>query len=94
MKLSDRSLRGIVYDWLGRDETIQITRVARNRDMPWRAVKVEVTRSSGSFAVVFFRHNDGSWRVYPPAVRRPSIMQPGTQKLVCLPLAHNHAYEF
>jgi hypothetical protein len=41
--------------------------------MPWRAVRIEVTVSSTAFAIVFFRHDDGSWRVYPPTSPSLSI---------------------
>ncbi|WP_284507532.1 hypothetical protein [Caballeronia sp. AZ7_KS35] len=35
--------------------------------MPWGAVRIEVTLSTTACAIVFFRHGDGSWCVYPPA---------------------------
>jgi hypothetical protein len=66
MSEQGKSLRFLMHDWLGRAGNIQISRAARSRAMPWRAVRIEVIVPSTAFAIVFFRHDDGSWRVYPP----------------------------
>jgi hypothetical protein len=62
-----------VHDWLGRAGNIRISRAARSRTMPWRAVRIEVDLSSSVFAIIFFRHGDGSWCVYPPAYPSPAM---------------------
>ncbi|MDR5795096.1 hypothetical protein QCE49_17125 [Caballeronia sp. LZ008] len=61
-----KSLRFLMHDWLGRAGNIRISRAARSRAMPWRAVRIEIMVASEAFAIVFFRHDDGSWCVYPP----------------------------
>ena len=67
------SLRALVNDWFGNGENLSVTRPGRSTKMPWRAVQVEVARSSGTLAIVFFRHHDGSWCVYPPPIVRPAV---------------------
>lgn len=67
------SLRHLVHDWLGQVDRIQVSRAARSTNMPWRAVRIEVMRRSTSFAIVFFRHGDGSWCVYPPNIVVPAM---------------------
>ncbi|WP_250469752.1 hypothetical protein [Caballeronia sp. GAFFF2] len=67
------SLRHLVHDWLGQIDGIQVSRAARSVNMPWRAVRIEVMRRSTRFAIVFFRHGDGSWCVYPPNIVVPAM---------------------
>ncbi|MBB6322627.1 hypothetical protein FHX56_005982 [Paraburkholderia tropica] len=71
-----KSLRALVNDWLGHSGHFRVTRPGRTKKMPWRVVKVEVARASGTFEIVFFRHDDGSWCVYPPTpplFARPAV---------------------
>ncbi|WP_118178413.1 hypothetical protein [Paraburkholderia phosphatilytica] len=68
-----RSLRVLVNEWLGNAQHFRVTRPDRSKTMPWRAVRVEVSRSSGPLALVFFRHRDGSWCLYPPAAVQPAM---------------------
>ncbi|RDV00933.1 hypothetical protein DWV00_01060 [Trinickia dinghuensis] len=72
MSGGSKSLRGLVTDWFGNGENLRVTRPDRSRKMPWRAVRIEVARSSGMLAIVFFRHDDGSWCVYPPSTVQPA----------------------
>ena len=73
MNRRERSLRSLVEKWLGPDDAryARITRFGHGTRRPWRYVCIEARRASGTFSIVFFRHNDGSWCVYPPAIRRP-----------------------
>ena len=75
MNRSDRSLRVLVEKWLGDEDTrlVRVARFSRGARRSWRYVRVEATRGSATFAIVFFRHDDGSWCVYPPAIRRPAM---------------------
>ncbi|MBC8641269.1 hypothetical protein IAG25_31090 [Caballeronia sp. EK] len=75
MNSRERSLRALVDKWLGSDDehVACITRLSRGARGPWRHVCVEAQRASGPFAIVFFRHDDGSWCVYPPPIRRPAM---------------------
>lgn len=34
---------------------------------------VEISKPAGSFVIFFFRHDDGTWRVFPPEVERPTM---------------------
>ncbi|MEX3936389.1 hypothetical protein AB4Y32_32190 [Paraburkholderia phymatum] len=36
-------------------------------------VCVEAMGSGGLLSIFFFRHDDGSWNVYPPAQARPAM---------------------
>jgi hypothetical protein len=73
MSVRERSLRKVVESWLGAEagNGFRITRVSRSRRKLWRYVCVESVRKDGAMALVFFRHDDGSWCVFPPAPRRP-----------------------
>ncbi|MBN3760798.1 hypothetical protein [Burkholderia sp. Ac-20365] len=75
------SLRLLMHDWLGQVDNIRVSRPARSRNMPWRAVRIEVMRSSTAFAIVFFRHGDGSWCVYPPSFTAPTMQLPRLQAI-------------
>nr|WP_084225802.1 hypothetical protein [Paraburkholderia sacchari] len=71
----ERSLRVLVDKWLGdaSSSNRRITRFSHSRTKQWRYVCVETQRITGAFSVVFFRHDDGSWCVFPPAGRRASM---------------------
>ncbi|MEX3941836.1 hypothetical protein AB4Y44_20200 [Paraburkholderia sp. BR10937] len=73
MSTSERSLRVQVEKWLGVDAAsrTQVTRFCRSSLNPWRCVRVEIARASGALSIVFFRHEDGSWCVFPPTCRHP-----------------------
>ncbi|CAG9259182.1 conserved hypothetical protein [Paraburkholderia caribensis] len=68
-----KSLRVLVKDWFGNGGRFKVTRADRSKTMSCRVVKVEVAHSSGTYALVFFRHNDGSWCVYPPPIVHPTM---------------------
>jgi len=68
METGGMSLRGLIDKWLGPDgsTTARITRMrdaARHRGY----VQVEVERAAGVLSLMFFRHADGSWCVFPPS---------------------------
>jgi len=71
--VEDRSLRCVVEKWFGRGsgEPIRVNRVSharrgRNRSSD-RCVRVCLPRPVHSVTIFFFRHEDGSWSVVPPA---------------------------
>lgn len=72
MRTRQTSLRHLVEKWLGTESEIpaRVTRFKRSRTHPWRCVCVESTRASGEISILFFRHDDGSWCVFPPDKRR------------------------
>ncbi|MEI5997482.1 hypothetical protein H3V53_09735 [Paraburkholderia bengalensis] len=69
MGARERSLRGQVEKWLGSAsrECIRVTRFGHSRSNSWRYVCIEATHVAGLYSFVFFRHDDGSWCVFPPA---------------------------
>jgi len=74
--ISDRTtLHGLVDKWLGPTEAApaRVVRLSRKGVNVTRCVRVEVRRPSGLLSVLFFRHGDGSWWVFPPAQNRPSM---------------------
>jgi hypothetical protein len=75
MSTRERSLSVLVAKWLGQDlmGSARVTRFSQSRQKPWRSVCVETTQPAGPIAIVFFRHDDGSWCVYPPDAKRPTM---------------------
>jgi hypothetical protein len=71
----ENSLRWLIDKWLAPTATmpIRVTRFSRTRQNRGRYVSVEALRNDGPFEIFFFRHGDGSWRVFPPAIERPSL---------------------
>jgi hypothetical protein len=71
---AEKSLRVLVEKWLAPTLTtpIRVTRFSRTRANQ-RYVCVEVLRSGGSVTLFFFRHEDGTWCVFPPDTRRLAI---------------------
>jgi len=67
MNRNRTALRGLVEKWLGVNATTP-TRISRVRRPGQRigCVQVDVSRASGDLSLFFFRHADGSWRVFPP----------------------------
>ena len=69
------TLHGLVDKWLGPTESApaRVVRVSSKGANLTRCVCVEVRRPWGLLSVLFFRHRDGSWCVFPPAQNRPSM---------------------
>ncbi|MGV2289739.1 hypothetical protein AAHK20_13595 [Trinickia sp. YCB016] len=63
----EASLRGLVEKWLTPEVAtpVRVTAFGRTRMDGARYVCVEAQSQSGVRALYFFRHGDGSWRVYP-----------------------------
>ncbi|QIE27158.1 hypothetical protein SBC1_54100 (plasmid) [Caballeronia sp. SBC1] len=75
MSTRERSLSVLVEKWLGQDlmGSARVTRFSQSRQRPWRSVCVEITQPAGPIAIVFFRHDDGSWCVFPPDAKRSTM---------------------
>ncbi len=69
------TLRGLVDKWLAPSSSIpaRIVRFGRRQWDQRRYVCVEASRPTGNLAIFFFRHDDGTWRVYPPETARPMM---------------------
>ncbi|AQV99202.1 hypothetical protein BJN34_35590 (plasmid) [Cupriavidus necator] len=70
MGMGGMSLRGLMEKWFG-PEAPTIARITRMRDDAYQRgyVQVEVEQASGALSLLFFRHADGSWCVFPPCDR-------------------------
>jgi len=75
MSSSVESLRSLIEKWLAPTPAspITVTRMNYAKSRPMRCVRVESLRTSGTLAIFFFRHLDGSWCVFPPAPERPTM---------------------
>ncbi|MFM0200236.1 hypothetical protein PQR53_10185 [Paraburkholderia fungorum] len=75
MGTREKSLRVLVENWMGPDAAkhARVTRFSHSRRKQWRYVCVEADRPSGTLAFVFFRHDEGSWCVFPPEYKRPTM---------------------
>lgn len=69
------SLRAMVEDWLapGPAKSVRITEFRNRRSRRECHVRVEVLGGEGHVALFFFRHEDGSWCIFPPARERPAM---------------------
>lgn len=75
MNTGERSLRQVVEKWFSLDpampaHVIQFGRMRENRQ---RFLCVESSPPARAFTLFFFRHEDGSWRVFPPRRQHPAI---------------------
>jgi hypothetical protein len=71
---AERSLRFLVEKWLTPTlaTPIRVTRFSRTRANQ-RYVCVEALRAGGSVTLFFFRHDDGTWCMFPSDARRLTI---------------------
>jgi hypothetical protein len=51
----------------------RVIQVRNNRSEHQRFVRVEALRPTGLLSIIFFRHDDGTWNVFPPSMPRPAI---------------------
>ena len=67
MFAGERSLRLLVEKWLAPTfaTPVRVTRFSRTPFNQNRYVRVEVLRREDSVAIFFFRHDDGTWCVFP-----------------------------
>jgi hypothetical protein len=72
MKSAEICLRSVVEKWFA-TAPVRVTRFKWNGIVHSRSVRVEARASSKAFSIVFFKHEDGAWRVFPPDARRPAM---------------------
>ncbi|MGF6732946.1 hypothetical protein OKW50_005091 [Paraburkholderia youngii] len=72
---SEMTLRSLVEKWLGPVSAtpLRITRSGRAQSNKGVYVHIERVLPGQRVGLFFFRHSDGSWRVFPPEAARPSI---------------------
>ena len=75
MNIAEKSLHQLVEKWLAPTSAmrIHVIQFGRTGFANSRYVRVEASTPTGSHAIFFFRHDDGSWSVFPPATLRPSM---------------------
>ena len=69
MNTTGKTLHWAVDKWLAPTAAIP-ARVTAYRH---RCVRVETSRPGGVLSILFFRHADGSWNVFPPAAEHPAM---------------------
>ncbi|MCC8392413.1 hypothetical protein LJ656_07410 [Paraburkholderia sp. MMS20-SJTR3] len=70
MKTAKRNLRSLVDKWLTSATPVRLTRVGRTGANCTRCIHIEARRADGLVGLFFFRHDDGSWQVFPPGKDR------------------------
>ncbi len=73
MSISGRSLRTLVDKWIGVTNGVRITQFNHGRDVQYRFVRVEGPSDESPITLIFFRHDDGGWCVFPPERHRPAL---------------------
>ncbi|SIT37485.1 conserved hypothetical protein [Paraburkholderia ribeironis] len=70
---SERTLRSLVAKWLAptSETPVRVTRFGRGQSNQATYVHIELLLPKGPVGLFFFRHRDGSWRVFPPEGERP-----------------------
>ncbi|WP_155640726.1 hypothetical protein [Burkholderia pseudomultivorans] len=86
MNSGRRSLRRAVEKWIDPERLTRVQIVRPGCSKYGRAGLIRVEGESGSrpFAIFFFRHEDGSWQVFPPSMHRP-VIGLGLAKRAALP---------
>jgi hypothetical protein len=71
MTESRMSLRAVIDKWVGRTPTNPIKVIRHGDARSGRYVLVSLSRSPAAHTIFFFRHDNGSWNVFPPETQRP-----------------------
>jgi hypothetical protein len=66
------TLRPLVEKWLSLTATtpVRLSRFSCQASGQPRHVRIDAMRPEGAVAILFFRHPDGTWRVFPPETER------------------------
>ncbi|MFM0498003.1 hypothetical protein PQQ88_33220 [Paraburkholderia caledonica] len=69
MNTAERPLRSLVGKWLTSTAAtpIRVTRFSRTGSTRGRYVRVDAQQPEGSVGLFFFRHDNGTLQVFPPA---------------------------
>ncbi|TDN57910.1 hypothetical protein B0G77_8762 [Paraburkholderia sp. BL10I2N1] len=75
MACEQKSLRALVEHWLapGTTHQVRVIEFRNNRTRSKCYVRVEVSKTGDRTAMFLFRHDDGIWRVFPPAGARSTM---------------------
>ncbi|MFM0514462.1 hypothetical protein P0D80_44045 [Paraburkholderia sp. RL17-373-BIF-A] len=75
MNTSCITLRSLVEKWLAPTLSMpaRVTQIGRVLATHARYVRLEGCTSAGPLTIIFFKHDDGSWGVYPPVPASPAM---------------------
>jgi hypothetical protein len=75
MHTDEKPLRALVDKWLGPGAatTVRVMEFSRTPSDRRRYVRVGAFRRETGFSIVFFRHDDGSWNVFPARTNVPAM---------------------
>jgi hypothetical protein len=75
MNRTEKTLHWAVDKWLAPTlaAPARVMRCSRPVGAGRRCVRVEAERPDGPLSFFFFRHDDGSWNVFAPAIVRPVL---------------------
>src|SRR5579864_4937808 len=75
MSAGGQSLRWLIDKWfgLGAGNAYRLTRSPCAESSSCRYVCLEAIRTGCALKIFFFRHEDRSWSVFPPAPKRPTL---------------------
>ena len=75
MGSSEKCLRTLVDKWFGPPAvvTIRVMEFSRTRTEGRRYVRIGAASADGNLTIVFFRHDDGSWNVFPAKASRVTM---------------------
>jgi hypothetical protein len=67
------SLRSVIEKWLSPNPAMpmRIAEFSRSPSNRRRYIRVELARSTDTLVLFFFRHDDGTWCVFPSEAQRP-----------------------
>lgn len=76
MRNCERSLHRQVEKWFAPTAIypVRVTRFGRTVVDRTPFVCVASLRDNGMMSLIFFRHSDGAWHVYPPSAAAPTSM--------------------
>ncbi|WP_321896808.1 hypothetical protein [Paraburkholderia heleia] len=75
MNSAETSLRNLVDKWLAPNARVpaRVVRFSRTQEQRLRYVCVEAVHPARTIAIFFFRHDVGTWCVFPPASTRAAM---------------------
>ncbi|WP_175941572.1 hypothetical protein [Caballeronia sp. BCC1704] len=75
MQASANSLHSAVDKWLAPTvaHPARVAQLCRSHVTGMRYVRIEGWHGGTLIDIIFFRHDDGTWNVFPPQARRPSM---------------------
>ncbi|MFP3562984.1 hypothetical protein [Paraburkholderia sp. SIMBA_030] len=75
MGSGEMCLRSLVAKWFGHSAvmTVRVVEFSRTPSDRRRYVRIGVVRPDRSLTIVFFRHDDGSWNVFPAKASTPAM---------------------